>query len=185
MHEMTVPLNDELEQLVTEYTGPLLRGAQALGFSTSDAEELVQDTFVDFLKARERFEGRSTVKTFLFGILHNKGAALWRERKREVGVEDIEAIYDAQFDAAGHWRASMPQGPEEAILSKEIGELIASCAKGLSVAQRTAFFLKSAEGASSEEICNVLGVTDTNLRVLLFRARLRLRECLEKNWKTR
>ena len=63
--------------------------------------------------------------------------------------------------------------------------MIKACAENLSADQRAAFFLKEAEGASSEEVCNVLGVSDTNLRVLLFRARLRLRECLERAWGAR
>ena len=176
---------EELERLIDEYTRPLLRGALAMGFSESDAEELVQDTFVAFIKARDRFEGRSSLKTYLFGILYHKGAALSRSRKKEVGVEDIEAVFDAQFNKAGHWLANAPRGPEDAALSNEIAKFIALCAEKLSATQRTAFFLKEAEGESTEEICNVLGVSDTNLRVLLFRARLRLRECLEKTWEAR
>lgn len=176
---------DDLERLVGENTGPLLRGALALGFSEADAEELVQDTFVAFLKARERFEGRSSVRTFLFGILYNKGAALSRKSRREAGTDDVEALFDARFNAAGHWRAGEPQGPEDAALSKELAELIAACAERLTQDQRGAFFLKEAEGLEAPEVCNILGVSDTNLRVLLFRARLRLRECLEKTWKGR
>lgn len=177
--------NEDLERLVAENTAPLLRGALAFGFPEADAQELVQDTFVAFLKAQERFEGRSSVRTFLFGILYNKGAALARKRRRETAAEDVEAAFDARFDAAGHWRAGEPQGPEDAALSKELAAIIAACAEKLGEDQRAAFFLKEAEGLSSEEVRNVLGVSDTNLRVLLYRARLRLRECLEKTWKAR
>jgi RNA polymerase sigma-70 factor (ECF subfamily) len=185
MMSMPEPHEEELERLVDEYTRPLLRGALAMGFSESDAEELVQDTFVAFLQGRDRFEGRSSLKTYLFGILYHKGAELSRRRNKEVGVEDIEAVFDARFDKGGHWLSNAPKGPEDAALSDEIARLIALCAEQLSTTQRTAFFLKEVEGESSKEICNVLGVTDTHLRVLLFRARLRLRECLERNWEAK
>lgn len=176
---------EDLSQLVAEHTGTLLRGAMAMGFSQADAEELVQESFVAYLKARDRFEGRSSVKTFLFGILYNKGAELSRKKKREAGLEDIEAVFDSHFDGAGHWLATLPKGPEEEALSKELADVIAACAEKLSVEQRTAFYLKEVEGTSPEEVRNVLGVSDTNLRVLLYRARLRLRECLERSWEGR
>ena len=181
---MTAPVED-MARLVAEHTGALLRGAMAIGFSQSDAEELVQDTFVAYLKARERFEGRSSVKTFLFGILYNKGRELARKKQREQGQEDVEAVFDSHFDAAGHWLAALPKGPEEEALTQELASIIAACAEGLSTDQRASFFLKAVEGATSEDICNALGLSDTNLRVLLYRARLKLRECLERTWEGR
>ena len=171
-----------LESLVRAHAGLLLRGAMSMGFGTGDAEELVQSTFAAFLSSVRRFEGRSQLKTYLYGIMRNKGLELMRERRREIAGEEVEAAFDARFDAAGHWLAGAPKGPEEAALTKELAELIKACADGLAEAQRTAFFLKEAEGADNEEICNVLGVTDTNLRVMLHRARLKLRECLERSW---
>ncbi|MBI3548217.1 MAG: sigma-70 family RNA polymerase sigma factor [Elusimicrobia bacterium] len=174
--------SEALRGLIEAYTQPLFAGALAQGFSPADAEELVQDTFAAYLKAKERFEGRSTLKTFLFGILYNKGAELSRKRTRETATEDLEAAFDARFDGAGHWLASQPKGPDAEAQADEVRSILAKCAEGLSHAQRTAFFLKEAEGATSEEACNVLGVSDTNLRVLLHRARLRLRECLERSW---
>jgi len=181
---MAAPRED-LSRLVFEHTGVLLRGAMAMGFTQADAEELVQDTFVAFLQARDRFEGRSSVRTFLFGILYNKGAELSRKHQREERSEDIEKIFDAQFDGAGHWLADRPRGPDEEALDHELAEAISECAKGLSMDQKTAFFMKETEGLSSQEVCNTLGITDTNLRVLLYRARLRLRECLERTWERR
>src|SRR5581483_11477047 len=124
--------SEELSRLVSEHTAVLLRGAMAMGFSQADAEELVQDTFVAYLKARERFEGRSSVRTFLFGILYNKGAELSRKHKREERSEDIEKVFDSHFDAGGHWLADRPRGPEEEALSHELAEAIADCAKNLS-----------------------------------------------------
>src|SRR5581483_1471228 len=103
--------SEELSRLVSEHTAVLLRGAMAMGFPQADAEELVQDTFVAYLKARERFQGRSSLRTFLFGILYNKGAELSRKKRREEGVDDIEKVFDAGFDSGGHWLAGRPRGP--------------------------------------------------------------------------
>ena len=112
-------------------------------------------------------------------------AELSRKKRREVAIDDIETVFAARFNAQGHWLTDQPKGPEDAALSAEIAAIISACAEKLSEVQRSAFFLKEAQGVPSEEICNILGVSDTNLRVLLFRARLRLRECLEKAWQTR
>lgn len=184
IRKMPASIGEDLEKLVADNAGFLLRGAIGMGFSQDDAEELVQDTFVSYLKARERFAGRSSVRTFLFGILHNKGAERSRKTRRETAVDDVESVFEARFSAGGFWR-SAPKGPEETALAQEAARLIAICAEKLSVTQRAAFFLKEAEGVPAEEICNVLGVSGTNLRVLLFRARLRLRECLENTWDAR
>jgi RNA polymerase sigma-70 factor, ECF subfamily len=178
-------LSWDLEALIAEHSGALKKGALAWGFSAADADELVQDTFAAFLEARSRFEGRSSVRTYLFGILYNKGAALSRERKKESAVEDVEAVFESRFDPAGHWLAGQPRGPESEAMTKELAGIIERCAEGLSTAQRAAFFLKEAEGASSSDVCSVLGVSDTHLRVLLFRARLKLRDCLERAWEKR
>ncbi len=170
-----------LEELVKTYTRPLMAAAFAMGFSETDAEELAQDSFVSFLEAVDRFEGRSQLKTYLFGILYNKASTLRQKRWREEGAEDIEKVFDQRFNSNGLWSAP-PQGPEDAALTREIKRVIEKCAENLPAQQRTAFFLKEAEGESSESVCNILGISPTHLRVLLFRARVKLRECLERNW---
>ena len=170
-----------IEELVRRYSGPLFAASLAMGFPDSDAEELVQDTFVSFLSAAERFEGRSTVKTYLFGILYNKASALWRRRRRETSLDDEEPDFERRFDARGMW-ARPPQGPEDAALSGEVAAWIRRCSEKLTLSQRSAFFMREVEGEKTESLCNILGVSPTNLRVLFFRARTRLRECLEKNW---
>ncbi len=170
-----------IEELVRQYSGPLYAGCLAMGFQDSDAEELVQDTFVSFLGAAGRFEGRSTVKTYLFGILYNKASAIWRRRRRETSLDDAEPDFEQRFDARGMW-ARPPQGPEDAALSGEVAAWIRRCSEKLTLSQRSAFFMREVEGERTESLCNILGVSPTNLRVLFFRARTRLRECLEKNW---
>src|SRR3989344_5118581 len=169
--------NGAMEELVNTYTQPVMDGAFALGFSETDAEELVQETFVAFLSAIDRFEGRSQLKTYLFGILYNKAADMRKKQHREDSLDEIQEDYEKRCDDKGMW--SRPhQGPEDSALTKEIQATIEKCAENLSASQRTAFFLREVEGESPEAICNVLGVSYTNLRVLMHRARMRLRECL-------
>lgn len=170
-----------LTAMVNEHLPVLLAGALSIGLSRPDAEEVVQETFVAFLSGLDRFEGRSSVRTYLFGILYHKASNLRAKARREEGSDDIEAVVAARFDGTGSW-ARPPRGPEAETLDAETRRWVELCAEGLSDAQRTAFFLKEVEGETPEAVCNVLGVSATNLRVMLHRARLKLRECLERNW---
>ena len=167
--------------MVNEHLPRLLAGALSVGLSRSDAEEVVQETFVAFLSALDRFEGRSSLRTYLFGILYHKASALRAKARREEGSDDIEAVVSARFDPAGMWTRP-PGGPEALALDGEIRRWVEKCSEGLPDAQKAAFFLKEVDGETPEAICNVLGVSATNLRVMLHRARLKLRECLEQNW---
>lgn len=173
---------EALAEAVREHARPLFRAARAMGFADDEAEDLVQDVFTTFLEKLDRFEGRSQLRTWLFGILHHKA----HERHRASGVEErtdsIDAIFESRFDSSGKWTRP-PDDLERLFLSKEAGELIGACMEGLPANQRSAFVLKEVEGVESSEICKILGVTVTNFGVLMHRARLRLRECLEaKGW---
>lgn len=173
-----------VEALVEEFSSPLLGAAIGWGLPRADAEEAAQDALVDFLGALERFEGRSALKTFLFGILYHKCSERRRKAARESATEDVEAAFDARFGLLGIWNC-IPRGPEEEADNAELREWLSRCAEGLTTDQRAAFHLKVVEGRETEDICKILGVTTTNLGVLLFRARNKLRECLEKKWMRR
>jgi len=170
-----------LTAMVDDNLPRLLAGALAIGLSRADAEEAVQETFVAFLSALDRFEGRSSVRTYLFGILYHKASNMRAKARREMGTDDIEAVVEARFNEGGMW-SRPPRGPEAMSLDAELSRWIEKCAQGLPDAQRAAFFLKEVEGETPEAVCNILGVSATNLRVMLHRARLKLRECLEHNW---
>lgn len=170
-----------IEALIETYTQPLFAAALGLGFSLGDAEELVQETLTAFVSGVDRFEGRSQIKTYLFGIFYHKGSELKRRQAREEPVENIEEIFDRRFDPNGMW-TSPPQGPEEAVMFQELVKLIRQCSETLSFHQRMAFYLKEVERESTPSICKILDVSVTHLGVLLFRARNKLRECLEKAW---
>jgi RNA polymerase sigma-70 factor (ECF subfamily) len=175
------PQASALSEIVEAHTEYLLRAAIGFGLSGSDAEDLVQDTFKTFLEIRDRFEGRSSVRTFLYGILYRKNLERSRKAARETAVDPVEGKFASRFDEKGMWQTP-PRGPSEEALSSETEGLIADCMDGLSEQQRSAFFFKEIEKMPPEEICNVLGIKPTHLRVLLFRARNGLRECLERKW---
>lgn len=190
---MDYPTSEELKRLrvrdeaaltavVNDHSDALYAGALGLGLSPSDAQDLVQDCLAAFLAAAERFEGRSSVRTYLFGILYNKAKQKWAGSWREQATDPVDQVFETRFDASGVLRRL--EGPEEAALNEELARLIADCANVLSQPQRAAFHLKEVEDESTESICKILGVSETNLGVLLFRARNKLRECLENKWES-
>jgi RNA polymerase sigma-70 factor (ECF subfamily) len=173
---------DALSEAVRDHARPLHRAARAMGFAEPEAEDLVQDVFTTFLDRLDNFEGRSQLRTWLFGILHRKAM----ERRRASAVDDrtdpIDEVFEARFDAGGKWTRP-PEDLERLLLSKEIGALIQRCMEELPINQREAFVLREVEGIETAEICKILSVSVTNFGVLMHRARARLRECLErKGW---
>lgn len=171
-----------LAAVVNEHTDGLYAGALSLGVSSADAEDLVQETLAAFLAGIERFRGDSSLRTYLFGILYNKARQKWSASWREQATDPVDQAFEGRFDASGVLRRL--KGPEEESLARELAELIKECSAGLSQPQRAAFHLKEAERQPTAAICKILGVSETNLGVLLFRARNKLRECLEKKWES-
>ncbi|MGE4233079.1 MAG: RNA polymerase sigma factor [Bacteriovoracia bacterium] len=170
--------HEAIETVVRTYTEHLYRGALGLGFDSNKARELVQRVWVTFHDAVPQFEGRSHVRTFLFGILYNKASELRREDARYDSSESVEELLESHFDSNGKW-AVPPIDPEKFVLASETLELIQKCLENLPLAQRMAFCMKEIDDHGSSDICKILNVTVTNLGVLLFRARNRLRECIE------
>lgn len=166
-----------IEMLVRSYTEALYKGALGLGFDPSTADELVQGVWVTFYEIAPTFQGRSHVRSFVFGILYNKASELRRDQKR-YDKDPIEEIMDSRFALDGHW-AKPPVDPEQFLLASETLELINQCIDALPLTQRMAFCLKEIDEHGSSDICNILSVSVTNLGVLLYRARNRLRECIE------
>lgn len=173
---------DLLEDVIKEYTTILMKGAISLGFRGSDAEDLVQNTWSTFFEVLLNFKGNSQLKTFLYGILINKAREKKRENVRIDLHEPIDTVMEERFNTNGSW-AKPPEGPEFLINATQSLDLIYECMEKLSFAQKTAFYLWEIEGNETLEICKILEVTSTNLGVLLFRAKNRLRECIEKKAK--
>lgn len=170
---------DALKRIVQENSRPLYRAARAMSFSHEESEDLVQDVLTTFLETLDRFEGRSRLRTWLFGILHNKVHERRRQHYRDLQNDPIDEVFESRFDARGEW-IRPPKGPDQAVTLKEIAAALDRCLEGLPAAQKEVFVLREMEGFETPEICKILGVTATNMSVLMHRARIRLRECMEK-----
>jgi RNA polymerase sigma-70 factor (ECF subfamily) len=167
-----------LEELFREVNPYLSRVCMANGISQDDVKELIQQTWEKFFSNLEKFEGRSQIRTFICGILFNKIREHRRMQKRFVLEEDSQKFMDDAFTADGWWRVA-PSDPYRITELKQSAELIRECFDGLTEQQMTAFVMKEIEEENSEDVCNVLGVNVSHLRVLIFRAKDKLRKCLE------
>jgi RNA polymerase sigma-70 factor (ECF subfamily) len=170
---------DAIASVIRTYLPQLLRAARGAGLDASAAEEVTQETFTTFVESAHRFEGRSHVRTWLFGILYRKIAELRRDLVRERRNDPIDEVFESRFNADGSW-SKPPQRPDVDLQSKETLIGLQSCLEEAPGPQRMAFVLREVEGLSTDEICKILEVTATNLGVMLHRLRNRLRECLER-----
>ena len=154
----------------------------------SIAEDLVQDTFLSALQARENFEGLSSVRTWLTGILKHKIMDHFRTRNRELPAEDIQSLLeftDRLFTQKGKWKtgpAKWKVDPTIVYERKEFREVLYRCLSELSGRLAGPFVLREMDGLTTKEICKVLDISSTNLWVILYRARMYMRKCLEINW---
>jgi RNA polymerase sigma-70 factor, ECF subfamily len=170
--------NEAIEAAIAMHARALYTISRALGFDSSESEDLVQDTLTTFLETLDRFEGRSSVRTWLVGILYRKTLERRRARARESQADPIEGVLDSRFSHMGRW-ARPPADVERLLASKEAAEAVAACLEQVPPQQRAAFILRELEQLDTATICKILDVSVTNLGVLLYRARNRMRECLE------
>ena len=180
--------------LVTAYGSSLLRLAQDFCRTRSVAEEVVQETWLAVLNGIDRFEGRSSLKTWIFRILVNKAKTRGAREARSVPFSSFEtddderAVPEERFRGpdnqwAGHW-ASPPRPlaavPEERLLGREVRVRIGEALQALPETQRIVVTLRDVAGWDSDEVCEALGLTEGNQRVLLHRGRGKLRAALER-----
>lgn len=173
---------------VDEHGDALFRYASMRLRDRSSAEDAVQETFLAAVKNKLDFQGVSEVRTWLIGILRHKIGDHFRKHSREVqvaGADDVDPVIDNWFDKKGHWRKP-PQkwevDPAEVAEQREFWIVLQGCMEQLRGRAGEAFSLHVMNQVESEEVCKVLGITATNLWVLLHRGRARLRACLEANW---
>ncbi len=165
-----------IREVVEAYLQQILRAARGAGLDSQRAEDITQATFAVFIEKASQFEGRSHVRTWLFGILYKKIAEARRGLERDRRADDIEEVVERRFKPDGMW--SRPPQPVE-LYGAEVRGFIEECLEFLPTSQRMAFVLREVEEMTTEEICKILEVTSTNLGVLLYRGRSRLREFLE------
>jgi RNA polymerase sigma-70 factor, ECF subfamily len=173
--------------LVERYHEPMLRLAASFVPNRAVAEEVVQDTWLAALRGLAAFEGRSSLKTWLFRILVNRARTTGTKEQRSVPVADPEPAVDpARFGGDGGW-ADPPEHWIEAAESRmEAGKLadrVRAWIDDLPARQREVVLLRDVEGMTSEEVCAVLALTDGNQRVLLHRGRSRLRQQFEDEFR--
>ncbi len=165
--------------VIREYTPALYRAALGYGLAEDHADEIVQATWEVFFLSLVRFEGRSKIKTFLIGILLNKLREYRRSRSRSEATDDIEKVSDANFDAEGNWNYR-PIPPDQFAEAAETRKYLAECLSGISETHRMVVLLREWERQTSSEICQTLSISETNLGVMVHRAKNKLRTCLEK-----
>lgn len=189
---------DAYAQLVDELSPALLRLALAHVPSRAVAEEVVQDTWLGVLNGIDRFEGRSALRTWIFQILLNNARTRGKREKRtlpfsslrrrsEEGRDgpavDPERFQGRRDDQPGAW-ASPPaewQSPERRLETKESRTVLLEAIAALPPRQRDVIVLRDVQGYSSDEARNALDISETNQRVLLHRARSKVRQALEKH----
>jgi len=185
---------DAFRVFVSRYHQAMIRLALSYVASRAVAEEVVQETWLAMIRGLDRFEGRSAVKTWLFGILVNQARARGAAERRTVPIPDLDGsdaatgptVDPARFESAddpfgGYWVT--PPGrfsdrPEEQLTSAEIREVIEQAIAALPPRQQQVITLRDVEGWDAGEVCQSLGITEGNQRVLLHRARARVRSGL-------
>lgn len=176
------------ETWVDQYGDYLYRFALSRLQDRAAAEDLVQDTFLAALHARENFKGRSSVTTWLTRILKHKIIDHIRKESRNQPVEDVDTFIpslDDLFNEKGKWKVGPSKwtaNPKELYEQKEFWRVLTQCLAELSDRLAQIFKLRELEELSTEEICKVFGISATNCWVILYRARMLLRRCLEIDW---
>jgi RNA polymerase sigma-70 factor, ECF subfamily len=182
------------EALVDRYHATLIRLARMYVRDRAVAEEVVQETWLGVLNGLDRFEARSSLKTWIFRILTNRAKTRGQREARSVpfsALADPEERERPSVDPGrfrgvdevfyGHW-SSPPRPwadvPEEQLVARETRERIGAAIRQLPLAQREVITLRDVEGWSSAEVCNGLDLSETNQRVLLHRARTKVRQTL-------
>lgn len=167
--------------LVATYQGAMRAVAIAI-VGSALADEVVQDAWLAAVRNLDGFQGRSSLKTWLLTITANTAKSRLRKVRRDISLEDLPAphgsIDDSRFAADGHWSpaplAWHEDSPEALLAEDELRECLEKTLASLSELQRSVLLLRERQGLELEEICNLLEVSLSNVRVLLHRARLKV-----------
>jgi RNA polymerase sigma-70 factor (ECF subfamily) len=184
---------DAFARLVREYQPSLVRVARIYVSTQAAAEEVAAETWLAVLNGLDRFEGRSSLRTWIFRILTNIAKTRGQRDGRTLpfsALEDPGRVPEAALDAdrfldpehprwPGHWAVRPEPWPEDAVIAAETQARLAEAIEALPPAQRAVISLRDVEGWSSEEVRNALELSETNQRVLLHRARAKVRRALE------
>jgi RNA polymerase sigma-70 factor (ECF subfamily) len=164
--------------LVDAYSPALLRLARTFVPSPAVAEEVVQDTWIAVIRGIDSFEGRSSLKTWIFRVLTNTAMTSGRKERRSEPLAGRFLPEDHE-QWPGHWAIAPAEWPEDRLLNGEAREVMLRAIADLPDAQRKVIGLRDVEGWSAEEVCEALEISAGNQRVLLHRARTSVRAAVE------
>jgi RNA polymerase sigma-70 factor, ECF subfamily len=168
--------------LVGRYHLSMLRLARGYVPNDAVAEEAVQETWIGVVRGIDRFEGRASFKTWLFRILVNRARSAGTREPRNLSLGDAEPAVDpARFDASGAWAQPLEMWDEtdDRLVAASWSSCLSQALDELPPRQREVVLLRDVEELPSSEVCDVLGITEGNQRVLLHRGRSHLRTALE------
>ena len=175
--------------LVRRHQDAMLRLASSFVPNVAVAEEVVQDTWVGVLRGIDGFEGRSSFRTWLFRILVNRARTAGARERRTIAVGDTGAVNDTEaavaasrFDGGGSWLSPPERWIEEVedrLAAGKLAGFLRTAIEDLPDRQRQVVTLRDLDGLTSEEVCGVLEISESNQRVLLHRGRSRLRQAIE------
>jgi RNA polymerase sigma-70 factor (ECF subfamily) len=168
--------------LVARYQQPMFRLACSMVPSQQVAEEAVQETWLGVVRGIERFEGRSSFKTWLFRILVNRVRSAGAREPTDPSIETMQSVDPARFDAQGQWADPVDhwtEASEDRLDAATWVPILRSALDKLPARQRQVVVLRDVEGLSNDEACAILGLSVGNQRILLHRGRTRLREILD------
>lgn len=169
-------------ELAGKYQNTLLSMARGYVPSNAVAQEVVQDAWLGVLRGIDRFERRSSFRTWLFRILINRAISTGAKERRTVPVEDMGPVVDASwFDAGGAWR--VPPKPwadqvDDKAIAAKIAARILTAIDELPLQQREVVSLRDVQGLSSDQVCAILDISQANQRVLLHRGRSKVRQVI-------
>ena len=174
------------EAIVARYNGSLRRVARTFLHTGTAVDDVVQETWLGVVRGLSAFEGRSSLRTWIFSILLNQARTRARRDARSLPfsaleTEDGPTVDPAAFGADGRWAsapARLDGDPETGLLSAELRAQLLHAVEGLSDEQRAVITLRDLVGCSAAEVCELLDINDGNQRVLLHRARTRVRLAL-------
>lgn len=173
-------------EMVAAYQGAMRAVALAI-VGSAHADEVVQDAWLAVVRHLDGFQGRSSLKTWLLTVTANTAKSKLRQVRREVSLDDLPAphgsIDDSRFAADGHWSAAPlawhSDSPEALLAEDELRECLEKTLLSLLDLQRSVVLLRERQGLELQEICNLLSLSLSNVRVLLHRGRLKLFATLE------
>ena len=187
-------LKDNLKDIdpaswVDNFGDDLYRFALSKLRNESQAEDFVQETFMTAFKKLDTFEGRSSIKTWLFTIIKNKIIDYYRSSRYKLQDSNNATLEETleinNFNQFGIWKTYVTDWASDPLLSlenKDFQKALLKCIDKLPKKHQKAFTMRFIEELETETICKALGITSSNYWMILYRSRMALRDCLEKNW---